>query len=382
METMNSWFGLKDAHRDFTIETDEDSHLFFARHELDETLQSMLRRSFRTGKPPKLVLYGDWGVGKTHTMRHIEYGIETTNDFQAKVVFVELPDITSKSTFQVAHAALLDALGFECAKNWIVQFVTKHPSDARNLIQEATRSGDIATAFLHLVGLGEGSRIAADWLRGVRLSAPDSRLAGLPPALTQSSQFVRVLQMFGRLCREVEQRLLVFMLDEATMLDAVSNQDAVNHWQNALKLIADPQTKEFGFIISGSWIDPDDMAIPLQNQQVVSRFGEEHYILLTNLGEGEAKEFITALITEWIDPTKRERLMQAHGAEVDDESISDETFPFTEKALDITVQYACRRGGYTVPRDIQNTLDDLFNRAIDDDRHILSSSYIGSLVNA
>src|SRR5437870_5987026 len=126
LETMQSWFGLKEEHKDFSIETDTDAALFFARHELDEHLQAMLRRSFRTSNPPKMVLYGDWGVGKTHTMRHMQYVIEHNEDFQATVVFVELPDINSRSTFQVAHAALLDAMGVDRAKQWVLQFQTRH----------------------------------------------------------------------------------------------------------------------------------------------------------------------------------------------------------------------------------------------------------------
>src|SRR5438093_1033322 len=89
VETMQSWFGLKEGHNDFSIETETDAALFFARHELDEQLNALLRRSFRTGNPPKMVLYGDWGVGKTHTMRHMQYVIEHNDDFQATVIFVE-----------------------------------------------------------------------------------------------------------------------------------------------------------------------------------------------------------------------------------------------------------------------------------------------------
>src|SRR3954454_17763487 len=103
METMTTWFGLKEGHNDFSIENDADARLFFARRDLDDQLSAILRRSFRTGNPPKMVLYGDWGVGKTHTMRHIQYVIDNTNGFRATVVFVELPDITAKSSFQVAH---------------------------------------------------------------------------------------------------------------------------------------------------------------------------------------------------------------------------------------------------------------------------------------
>jgi Cdc6-like AAA superfamily ATPase len=377
---MQSWFGLKDEHKDFSIETEADANLFFARHELDERLKGILRRSFRTGNPPKMVLYGDWGVGKTHTMRHMEYVIEHTPEFPAVVVFVELPDITAKSTFQVAHAALLDALGFETAKDWVRRFLTLH-ADFTVLIREATQSGDIAKAYENMLAPGEGSRIAWDWLRGVPLAGPDGRLAGLPTGLTQSNQFVRVLQMFGRFCYEVEQKLLVFMLDEATKLEYVSNQDAVNHWLNAFKLLADQQTKEVGFIVSGSWINADDMAIPLANQQVVTRFGDPNYIPLHRLDETDTAEFISALLEEWVEPTKRADILVTHQAHADGEPVTDQSFPFSEKGLELAVQYACRQGGYTTPRDIQVTLDELLNRAIDDGRHVVSSAYIRTVVS-
>ncbi len=382
METMQSWFGLKEGHKDFTIENDTDARLFFARNELDKQLNGILRRSFRTGNPPKLVLYGDWGIGKTHTMRHIQYVIETRDDFPARVVFVELPDITSRSTFRVAHAALLDALGLERAQGWVLQYHTKHSSDARERIQKATQSGDIAFAFASLLGFGEASRIAWDWLRGIQLSAGDARLAGLPPALDQSNQLVRVLQMFGMLCQEIEGELLVLMLDEATKLAYVSNQDSINHWLNAFKLIADPQTKEIGFIVSASWLDPDDMALPLQDPQVMTRFGESNYILLHTLDDSATTVFVTALLSEWIDPQRRAAILELHKDEADGEVVGAGTFPFTEEGLRVAVAYACRQGGYTTPRDIQKALDDLLNRAMDDEKHIASSRYVNSLVNA
>jgi Cdc6-like AAA superfamily ATPase len=380
---MQAWFGLKPEHRDFSIENDTDARLFFARHDLNEQLLSILRRSFRTGNPPKLVLYGDWGVGKTHTMRHMQYVIESRHeDFPATVVFVELPDISTKSTFQVAHAALLDALSIDRARNWVVQYQAVHGAQARDQIQEATQSGDIAMAFANLLGFGEAGRIAWDWLRGIQLSAADARLVGLPPVLNQSNQLVRVLQMFGRLCREAEEKLLVLMLDEATKLAYVSNADAINHWINAFKLIADSQTKEVGFIVSGSWIDPDDMAIPLQEEQVFSRFGESNYIRLSNLDEEATTEFISALLGEWVDEASRDSLIAAHGSDADGEPITPDTFPFTSKGLELASEYACRNGGYTTPRDIQKMIDDLLNHSIDDARHIVSSSYIHGLIGA
>lgn len=383
MDTMQSWFGLKEQHNDFSIQTEIDRRLFFARHELDVELKRRLNRAFRTGNPPKMVLYGDWGVGKTHTMRHLQFEIEEQPAYSAVVVFVELPDITKRATFQVAHAALLDAFGIDRAKSWLLHYQTKHQADAREQIQEFTQSGDIAIAFSNILGFGEASRIAWDWLRGLKLSATDARMASLPPALEQSGHFVKVLQMFGKLAREVEDAMLVFMLDEATKLDNVSDSDSLGHWRNSFKLLADDSTKEVGLVLSISVIDTNDMAEPLHDQQVMSRFGQSNYVRLSNLSEEETRDFISDLVEEWVDDSSREALTQGHAHEADGEELTRRSFPFTTDGLSLAARYAAYRdgAGYTTPRDIQKTLDDLLNRAIDDGRHILSSSYLNGVVN-
>ncbi len=233
MKTMAAWYGLRDTRRDFTVENAGDAQLLFARATLDETLKQILRKSFRTRNPPKFVLYGDWGVGKTHTLRHVEYAISTDPDYKAQCVFVELPDITAKSSFQVAHAALLDALGLDRAKTWMVQYQTKYQSKAKDLIQKETQSEDIARAFLTLIGFGDSARTCRDWLRGVELSSAEARAVGLPPVLQQSIQLVGVLRMLGKLSLDIDDKILVLMIDEAAKLTDITNTDCIGHWRNA-----------------------------------------------------------------------------------------------------------------------------------------------------
>ncbi len=377
---MASWFGLKDGHRDFFIENDAHASLLFARAELDEQLQSILRKAFRTGNPPKFVLYGDWGVGKTHTMRHLAHVIEHTAGYDANVVFIELPDITAKSTFQVAHAALLDALGHGRVKGWMVQYQTKHQSAAHENIQRATQSEDIARAFLTLIGFGDATRICWDWLRGMQLSPADARSAGLPPALEQSGHLANVLRMLGRISLDIDGKMLVFMLDEATTLAAVTNGDAIAHWVKAFKILSDQLTKEVGLIVSGSFRDTDEMPEALSDAQIQSRFGLNHYIQLLNFGTEQAEDFTISLLDAWLDGSRKSELMAKHAAETDGEPIDSASFPFTDEALHVFIEYACRNGNVTNPRDIQKALDDKLNRAIDDSRHLLSAGYLNSLI--
>lgn len=379
METLAEWYGLKTPHQDFFVQTDEDASLLFARAQLDEQLQMILRKSFRTQSPPKFVLLGVWGVGKTHTLRHIGFVIKENKEYNGYVVFKELPDIKKNSTFQVAHAALLDALGLDVVKSWMVQFQTKHQSDSHQIIQDMTQSGDIAKAFTSLIGFGDTARICWDWLRGVSLSAGDARSAGLPPTLDQSTQLVSVLRMLGKLCRDVEGKILIFMMDEAFKLKEVTDAAAIGHWLNSFRLLAQRDTKEIGVIISASHADADDMADALKDVQVQSRFGQDHYIVLQTLGPDEATDFLRGLLGEWIDPVKRKQLMEAHSKEGDGEAVSDAYFPFTSKGFTRFIEYTCRNGGVTNPRDIQHDLDKFLNQAIDSGRHIVSAKHLDKL---
>jgi len=307
-------------------------------------------------------------------MQHV---IETTPDYSAEIIFVELPDITSKTDFQAAHSALLDALGIDRVKNWVSQFQARNPNAMQEL-QDWTQSGDIAKAFSTLIGYGEAARIAWDWLRGIKLSAGDARSAGLPPSLDQSLHMVHVLKATGRLASEIENAMLVLMLDEATKLQNVTNGDAIAHWVNAFKILSDDRTKETGLVVSISIPDIEEFPAPLRDLQVVTRFGQDHYIDLPNFHEDEAREFTSALLAEWVDDAKKVAITSAHQAETDSEDVGQK-FPFTDAAFDRFLTYVCR-GVITTPRDIQKTLDDFLNRAIDEDRHILSSDFVESLI--
>lgn len=378
VQSMADWFGLKAGRADYSVSGREDARHLFARSQLDEQLMRILRKAFRTLNPPKFVLFGDWGVGKTHTMMHIEHVVSQRESFPVNVVFCELPDITSKSTFQVAHAAILDSLGMDRVRTWMVQFQTKHQSSTQTKIQGVTRSEDTAKAFQSLVGYGDSARIAWDWLRGNELSPTEARSAGLPLSLNQSTALVAVLQVLGMLSKDIEGKLLLIMVDEATKLRNVTQADAIGHWVNAFKILSDKNTREAGFIISASFRDVDEMPDALSDNQVQSRFGTEHYINLPNFDPTQAKEFTSALLEEWNDSDKRAQIIKANDSERAGEPVTSKTYPFTEPALDRFVEYACRNGNFTVPRDLQKALDDVLNRAIDDGKHIVSDDYLQS----
>jgi Cdc6-like AAA superfamily ATPase len=376
METMRDWFGLKNGHTDFFVNNETDRRVLFARSDLDVELKSRLDRCFRTSYPPKLVLYGNWGAGKTHTMRHIEYELERNSEYKAMTFFAELPDVSKKTTFQVAHAAFMDCISQDNVRKWFSLFHARKAAETEELVRKFTQSGDIAKAFMSLLLPGDGARIAWDWLRGVDLKASEARTIGLPQSLEQSTQLVAVLRMIGLIVKEIEDRVLILFLDEAEKLKDVT--DGIPHWTASLRHLADVQNRQVGFIIAASFRDLDDGPDALIEQNVRSRIGEKNYLQLPDFQADEAEVFCKNLLGDWIDPQKRDQILEKFSSEAGNEKVNPALFPFTEQGFDKFVTEYCLREGSTNPRGIQQEMDTVFNRAMDDKRHLLSRDYLDS----
>ena len=97
MDSLNDWFGLKNGRNNYTLLISQDADVLFARDDLHHKVVGILNKSFRSSLPPKMVIYGDYGVGKTHLMLHIEHTFLTNSSYDAFPVYFELTSIHKKT---------------------------------------------------------------------------------------------------------------------------------------------------------------------------------------------------------------------------------------------------------------------------------------------
>jgi Cdc6-like AAA superfamily ATPase len=378
MKTLNEWFGLVVGRDNFSIESVDDRQHLFARTECDKKISGILDKAFRSNRTTKAVLFGDWGVGKTHTMRHLEYLIENNDEYTGKTVFVELPDILKKSTFQVAHSALLDATGMQNIVTWLFKFQTLHQQKTVEEIQAFTQSSDIATAFMALLNPGNAQAISWKWLRGDAITSGDASSVGLSTHLSQSSQMSLVLRFVGRLCKDASGDSLILMLDECTNIRNVNDADSIGHWKNAFKNLFDPDNKEVGLIISVTDNDPDNFPEPISDQQIRTRIGNSNFITLNRFDREENEEFVKAVLLVALDRAKVDTLIEKYGAEGAGENIDKTTFPFTVDGFNEFLNYS-EQHEQAVPRDTLEFLDEIVNAAIVNEKRIITSSFVSSI---
>src|SRR4051812_45386806 len=93
---LRDWFCLKPGRDNFKPHNVNDADLIFCHEHLvnDEIIGSLERR-FAGNEPVKLLIYGDWGVGKTHTIDHIVKWLDQRKDeYPAFPLAIEIGDIT------------------------------------------------------------------------------------------------------------------------------------------------------------------------------------------------------------------------------------------------------------------------------------------------
>ena len=74
--TFQEWFCLRENRRNFQIDPVRDQAFLFGKREWEEEINSRLRRAQLLGTPVRLLWWGQFGIGKTHRLRHTEYLIQ------------------------------------------------------------------------------------------------------------------------------------------------------------------------------------------------------------------------------------------------------------------------------------------------------------------
>lgn len=364
-KTIADWYHLKDGRRSFKPDPLQDKSAVFCNQDVQESVQAAVEQAFATSETVKLLLWGDWGVGKTHTLRHLQYWLEQNREhFPARTVFAQVGDVAKSSRFGIVHKDLLDGVGVEAVIAWVHRFI----QSGKSLAQALEGIGipvPIAQAFTKFLVAQPGQPtpeiVVTSWnyLRGESVGRAGTAL-GLQDQISDSKDFYAVLAALGYLCREVNQEQLIFLVDEAARLEAVSQAlEVERHWINVNVLIFDQANRYFGFVYTVSGQNQDSIPAALFERQIENRLLNRR-IQLFPLQPDSVREFVANLRDAFVDKGM---------VESDPEILSTPGFewgvyPFTRDAFDRFVDYFQRTQDNSKPRDISGKLDEACFRAL------------------
>ena len=349
--TVGEWFCLANKRMSFAISPFEDPDLYFGRVQLLKELTDTLEQNFAMGYSQRLLLYGEFGVGKTHTLKHIQYFLEHSGQ---KVVckYLVMGDVERKTRFVSLHRNIMDAVGRDEVTRLLRLFQAKHGASIKDELKKRLTSESLVNAFGSLLSFGTQVDDAWAWLQWLPVGDSSSRL-GVSGDLTSSTELVRVLKFVSELYWVYDGKWLIILVDEAERLANAKDPDAVNNWKEALTLVADAKERsKLGIIFAVAGIEEKKFPPPLTDGQVIRRFDEKKsYKQLKSFPRPETELFVKDLLGNLVDKKclaaeiKKEKLDKKAG-------FKQELYPFTED-------------GYTA-----------FIKALSANREVVTPSYV------
>ena len=340
--SFQEWFSLKEGRKNFQIDPVQDQAFLFGEPTWEAEIDSRLAQAQALGTPVRVVWWGQFGIGKTHRLRHTEYLIRK-NSYQYHTCYVVASDVQEKTGFDRLHYELINALKREEMRSLVSSYLLKLRNQIPGIPQLTDicgNSGDVAPA-LRGFGSDNENMVLPAWrfLSGLKLKGNDLALAGVTKdGLDSSNDFSAVLGAFATIIQLETGKELLYLIDEMENLTKVTNKTAEARWQESLRAMLD--IKNLSFVATVGAERMTDLPKIILQPDIVRRVGRDNYLTMEAYKAPVAKSFVKGLLGNWIDPSKRDAVAAAEKFEENIPDYDSELYPFTAGGFEKFCDYA------------------------------------------
>lgn len=366
MSKFTEFYFLKDNRINFELDVRRDAKLVFGYTKLKDLVDSMLEDATISGTPPKSFWWGQFGCGKTH---HLHYTEQTINEVMPfTVVRFDLPEVTSKTLFNELQQKLVTEVGYLYFRPLLVALCEADPRWLKNLPVPQ----DIKQAFTTMNSNELKAPEAWRFLAGIKVD--DAGGIGVTKKqLTEGEEFAAVIGTIAEVIhRQDNNKMLLFLIDEAEGLSAITNADAQKKWAHSLRKCLDLRV---GFVFTIAAEKQQYIPEILQAQEVWRRIGDDYIVALQALRVPEIENFVLGLLHAFID---QDKLTQAEQA-ITFASTPDydrNTFPFTPEALSGYAKFLGHNQQNSKPSEVLKNLQKVTHAAVRADKRVIDRDFL------
>jgi hypothetical protein len=374
MATLREYYHLR---RDtFSIDPKNDPDAYFGRDELADRIKTRIESDFLEQRAvPKLLLHGQYGAGKTHSLFFIKYLLETNERWRrifpkTMPITLELGPLKKKERWVTVHRHLVDSVGLVRLKAAASALLSRG-GDASpvELLREsgALRFGEAAIRdsqaqiFRNLLFGGRQETLSWEWLKGQKLSVDDSIMLGTETNLTEPSDLIAALLNIGSLFWQGLGEKIVFQVDEGEALRSITNPDSIDEFNYAIRRLAEDDNDVIGLIVAYQSEGGMEATPPMfEDEAVRRRLGyEPAYIDLEGLvaGPEDARGFVLDVLKYLVDQDAAKDTIEREGLDVD-----PAYFPFTPETVDRIADFVTEEPERKLPSQIITRLKHAVNQ--------------------
>jgi Cdc6-like AAA superfamily ATPase len=362
-------YGLKTSY--FSLDPSKDYEVFFVREKEAEEFLSLVRRTINTGRIPRFVIYGVFGIGKTHFLRYTAWKLRDV----AKSIYVECPPCHRRSKFADFYSVIMRSIG----RGYFLELLKKSVEELRSRGEQLSEAlginQDLASVIENTLNVDDYSL----WLyfSGMKLSSKEARSIGVAHPQIDEDEAVSILNMVASLVKKFEGKQLMLLIDEAELLIRLSG-DALNMFTEAIRGLTDERSK-VGLIFAVTGRGLDHLPSVLTDNSVKRRIGISNYIPFEEYSESDLREFILSAISyrriEGFDVSQKLSSISTK------EHLTEKTYPFTEEAVEhiirvIATLYKDGKIDAIRPKEALMIMDDSLAIALEDGCSVIDSSVV------
>ena len=327
------WFCLADGRRNFQIDPVRDRAFLFGEATWEREIDGRLKRAQLLGEPVRLVWWGQYGIGKTHRLRHTEH-LVATHGYRYVTSYVVATDIQDKTGFDRLHYELLKSLSKDRMRAHVSSYLLKlrtQPDSVPPLTEVSRNVGDVEAA-LRSFGGDNDQLVTPAWrfLCGLELKGNDLALANVTKSSLDSSlDFTAVLSALATVVSLETGKELLFLIDECENFARVTNKSAENRWQETIRSLLD--VRNISLVMAIGAERQDNLPKIILQPDIVRRIQKDNYVQMAAFTAPVARSFIQGMLKQWID---REIVAKRTPELREVPGFSEECFPFTEPAFD------------------------------------------------
>lgn len=358
---LNERFCLKGDRKNFTINfrtNHEDRAAYFGKKKINKEIIEDIRQRYMMGNQPKKYVYGQYGVGKTHTLYNIKYELEESpeakeiTEYQVKCCFIDA-EFKEKTNYNYLHAQMMEAVTLEKIREVINEYLAKNAGPAlEDKLREDFSDANIARAIRALGYAGEPITLWK-WLCGGSLNAAELTSYNLTKNMDTISEMYRVLVGIMRLF--VNKGIYyLFLLDEMEGLRNVHNRDCQESFHDAFRRLADDDNSVVGFIVSIYTMQEDEIPEFVFTEDIKTRLNRANIHPLEYLAhDDDVRQFLKDLFELVIDDDKKKEREKKN--QIPQEM---EYFPLTDAAMEELVHLAITAPTASLPRNFISAINE------------------------
>ncbi|HEY3853691.1 MAG TPA: hypothetical protein VGO67_04775 [Verrucomicrobiae bacterium] len=365
MSTFTNFYFLKNNRANFELDVRKDAKLVFGYTKLKDLVDSMLGDATISGTPPKSFWWGQYGCGKTHHLHYTEQTINAVMPF--RVVRFDLPEVTSKSLFNDLQLNLVTRIDLAYFRPLLI---SRYQADL-TWLQHLSIPPDVRQAFNTIISNEMRALEAWRFLAGIKTDDPGG-IGVTKKQLTEGEEFAAAIATIAEVIHLQENKMLLYLIDEAEGLSAVTNADSQKKWAHSLRKCLDLRV---GFVLAIAAEKQQYIPEILQAQEVWRRVGDDYIVALQALRVPEIEGFLRGLLHAFIDEQK---LIAAEGAGTfaNYPLYDRSTFPFTQEALTGYAKYLGHNQQNSKPSEILKNLQKISHAAVRVDKRVIDKDFL------